>query len=115
MDAIPTETHAAEITATVEEIERGLTVFPLSKAVNRIDDWRRKVLDTENAALVPIADALGELHDALTGEIDGAAVGPVLVRLGAQTADAADTADAALQNGLRRLGSLLTHAGSALS
>jgi len=116
MDPIPTETHVAALAATSDDLERGLTVFPLSKAINRIDDWRREVLDTENENLRPVADALGELHDALTGEgRDAATIGGILVRLGGLTEDAATDADEALQNGLRRLGSLLRHAGSALS
>lgn len=116
MDAIPTETHVAEIASTVDRLERGLAAFPLSKAINRIDDWQRQILVTENAALTPIADGLGELHQSLVGEgVNGATVGPILVRLGEQTEAAADDAAAEVQNGLRRLGSLLRHAGSALS
>ncbi len=56
MDAIPVETHAAELAATVDDIERGLTQLPLSKAVNRIDDWRREILATERADLRALAD-----------------------------------------------------------
>lgn len=116
MDAIPTDTHAAEIAATVDDLERGLTVLPLSKGINRIDDWRRTLLATENADLHPIADALGDLHTALTGEgRDGATIGRLLVSLGEKTEAAADGADAAVRGGLARLGSLLRHAGSALS
>ena len=116
MDAIPTETHAATIAATVDDLERGLTVLPLSKGINRIDDWRREILATENADLTPIADDLGELHTALTGEgRDTATIARLLTSLGEKTEAAADGADESLQNGLRRLGSLLRHAGSALS
>ena len=115
MDAIPTDTHAAEIAATVDDLERGLTVLPLSKGINRIDDWRREILATENADLHPVADALGELHTALTGEgRDSATIGRLLTSLGERTEAAADGADEALRSGLRRLGSLLRHAGSAI-
>ena len=116
MDTIPTETHVAAVAATVDDLERGLTTFPLSKGINRIDDWQRELLDTERDDLRPIADALGELHGALVGEgRDAAVIGGLLVRLGTLTEAAADSADEPLQNGLRRLGSLLRHAGSALS
>ena len=114
MDALPTVTHAAEITATVEDLERGLAVFPLSKAVNRVDDWRRILLATEKESLVPVADALGELRDSMVGEgVSGAIIGPILVRLGEMTEAVAPEAAEEAQGGLRRLGSLLRHAGGA--
>lgn len=116
MDPLPTATHNAEINATIDELEAGLTQLPLSKGVNRIDDWKREIEATERADLQPIADALGDLHEALTGEgVNGATVGALLVRLGQMTEASADDAEEALQNGLRRLGSLLRHAGGALS
>ena len=124
MDNIPHETEAAEVAATVDDLERGLTQIPLSKAINKIDDWKRKLEQTERQDLLPIAAGLGELHAALVGEgVDGARVGAILVRLGEQTEAAADnvpppttgdtTAD--LEKSLKRLGSLLRHAGGALS
>ena len=116
MDAIPTETHAAEIAATVDDLERGLTVLPLSTGINRIDDWRRTILATERTDLHPIADALGELHTALTGEgRDGAVIARLLTTLGERTEASAEGADEAVRGGLQRLGSLLRHVGSALS
>ena len=116
MDTIPAETHAAELAATIDDLERGLPNLPLAKAVNRIDDWRREILDTEREDLRPIADNLGKLHQALTGDgLDGRKIGRLLVTLGEQTEAAADGADERLRNGLRRLGSLLRHAGSALA
>ncbi|HLT48679.1 MAG TPA: hypothetical protein VK002_15705 [Rubricoccaceae bacterium] len=116
MNTIPAGTHAAELAATVDDLERGLLQLPLAKAVNRIDDWRREIAATEREDLRPIADGLKELHGLLAGEDrDGAAIGDLLVRLGEQTEAAADGADERLRNGLKRLGSLLRHAGSALA
>lgn len=116
MDPLPTDTHNAEIRATIDELELGLTQLPLSKGVNRIDDWKREIEATERDDLRPIADALGELHESLTGEgVNGATVGTLLVRLGQMTEASADSAEEALQSGLKRLGSLLRHAGSALA
>ncbi len=124
MHTIPNETEAAEVGALVDDLEQGLTQFPLSKAINRIDDWKRKIEETEREDLLPIAAGLGELHQSLVGEgVDGVRIGAILVRLGEQTEAAADdtepptTGDTVegLQNNLRRLGSLLRHAGSALS
>lgn len=123
MDTIPNETEAVEAAATIDDLERGLTEFPLSKAINRIDDWKRKIEATERQDLLPIAAGLGELHQSLTGEgIDGVRIGAILVRLGEQTETAADNVSPAttgdtnedLQKNLKRLGSLLRHAGGAL-
>ncbi|HYE95685.1 MAG TPA: hypothetical protein VD962_05715 [Rubricoccaceae bacterium] len=116
MDPIPTETHAAEIEATIQELEGGLALFPLSKAVNRIDDWRREILNSDRPELRPIAEELRRLHKLLTGEaLDGVEIGRTLARLGAMTQTAATTAPDALQKPLKRLGSLLAHAGHALA
>ncbi len=116
MDPIPAETRAAELAATIDDLEGGLTQLPLSKAVNRIDDWRRKLLAVGRDDLRPIADDLGALHAHLTGEhLDGQAIGRLLVRLGEATAGVAGDADEALHRGLARLGSLLQHAGHALA
>ena len=123
MHTIPNETEAAEVGALVDRLEAGLTQFALAKALNRVDDWKRKIEETERQDLLPIAAGLGELHQALVGEgIDGMRVGAILVRLGEQTEASADDTPAPttgdgveeLQNNLRRLGSILRHAGSAL-
>ena len=121
---LPSETHAAEVHATVREIEGGLAQIALSKAVNRIDDWKRQIETSERADLQPIADGLGDLHNALTGElVDALTIGMLLVRLGDQTEAAADTVPPStpeddssdLAASLGRLGSLLRHAGGALT
>ena len=121
---VPSETHAAEVHATVRELEGGLAQLALSKAVNRIDDWKREIETAERADLQPIADGLGDLHGALVGtSFDALTVGMLLSRLGQQTEDAADSVPPStpeddssdLQASLKRLGSLLRHAGGALS
>ncbi|PAP77560.1 hypothetical protein [Rubrivirga marina] len=121
MDNIPNETEAAEVAATVDDLERGLAQIPLSKAINKIDDWKRKIEQTEREDLRPIAAGLGELHQSLVGEaINGARIGAILVRLGEQT-EAAEVSEATtgdttedLERSLKRLGSLLRHAGGAI-
>ena len=116
MDPLPTDTHHVEIKATIDELELGLTQLPLSKGVNRIDGWKRQIEVTERDDLQPIADGLAELHNSLTGEgVNGATVGSILIRLGEQTEEAASSAEEALQSSLKRLGSLLRHAGAALA
>ena len=121
---LPSETHAAEVHATVRELEGGLAQLALSKAVNRIDDWKRQIEVSERDDLRPIADGLGDLRGALVGEtVDFLTVGMLLQRLGQQTEDAAGSVPAStpeddsteLQASLQRLGSLLRHAGGALT
>jgi hypothetical protein len=123
MDTIPNETEAVEVAAVIDVLERGLTEIPLSKAINKIDDWKRKIEATERQDLLPIAAGLGELHQSLVGDgIDGIRVGAILVSLGEQTEVAADNVAPAtlgdtteeLTKNLKRLGSLLRHAGGAL-
>ncbi|MGB3545272.1 hypothetical protein [Rubrivirga sp.] len=123
MDTIPNETEAVEVAAVVDILERGLTEIPLSKAINKIDDWKRKIEATERQDLLPIAAALGELHQSLVGDgIDAVRVGSILISLGEKTeisadnvapATLGDTTDDLVKN-LKRLGSLLRHAGGAL-
>ena len=124
MHTIPNETEAAEVGALVDDLEQGITRLQLSKAINRIDDWKRKIEETEREDLRPIAAGLGELHQSLVGEgLDAVRIGAILVRLGEQTEEAADNTEAAttgdtvedLQKNLKRLGSLLRHAGGALT
>lgn len=116
MDPIPAETHAAELSATTDDLQRGLTEIPLSKGINRIDDWRRELLATERDDLKAVAGALEELRDSLVGEDrDAAKIGGLLVRLGDMTEASAEGAAEATQARLKRLGSILRHAGSALA
>lgn len=115
MDPIPTDTHNIELQATIDDLEGGIGQLSLSKAVNRIDDWKREIEATEKSGLLPIAEGLGELHASLTGEgVNGDQVGEIMVRLGEMTEASADDAEEVLKNSLKRLGSLLRHAGSAL-
>lgn len=98
---------------TVAALDGGLTNLSPSAATANIDGW----IDTldGNESLGGIADDLRELRSALTASpLDGAAIGDLLVRLGAQTRSAASTADAGASAQLSRLGGLLESAGSAL-
>ena len=122
MNTVPNETAAAEVASTVDFLERGLTEIPLAKALNRIDDWKRKIDETGREDLKPVAVGLGELHQCLTGaqELNAGRIGSILVRLGEQT-EAAEVSEATLgdtnddlKKSLARLGSLLRHAGSAM-
>lgn len=115
MNFIPDPTHAAALTATTDALEQGVENVPLARALGRIADWKLQIEATGREDLVPIAEGLGRLQEALTGEgLDAQRIGRLLADLGAQTA-AAEAADPEIRLRLERLGNLLRHAGHALA
>ena len=116
MESLPPGVQAAEVNATIDDLEQGLDQFPLSKSVNRIDDWHRILDESDRADLNEIADGLGELKAHLLGpDLDGDAIGEILARLGEQTVAASkDAEQEETGKAVERLGTLLLHAGHAL-
>ncbi len=116
MESLPPGVQAAEVHATIDDLEQGLDQFPLSKSVNRIDDWHRILDESDRADLNEIADGLGELKAHLLGpDLDGDAIGEILARLGEQTVAASkDAEQEETGKAVERLGTLLLHAGHAL-
>ncbi len=116
MESLPQGVQAAEVNATIDDLEQGLDQFPLSKAVNRIDDWHRILDESDRADLKQIADGLGELKSRLLGpDLDGDAIGETLAQLGKQTVAASKEAEREdIGKVVERLGTLLLHAGHAL-
>jgi hypothetical protein len=116
IESLPEGVQAAELNATIDDLERGLDEFPLSKSVNRIDDWHRILDESDRADLNEIADGLGELKASLLGpDLDGGAIGAILARLGKQTVAAAKDAEREeIGRAVERLGNVLLHAGHAL-
>ncbi|MDX1530360.1 MAG: hypothetical protein R3362_02420 [Rhodothermales bacterium] len=116
IESLPEGVQADEVRATIDDLEAGLHQLPLSKAVNRIDDWQRILRERERDDLAAIADGLEELHRRLTGpDLSAYAIGKLLVRLGKQTGKVAETAEREdVRQAVARLGDLLFHAGHAL-
>lgn len=116
MESLPQGVQIDEVNATIDDLEPGLDQFPLSKAVNRIDDWRRILNESDRADLQQIAEGLGELKSRLLGpDLDGGAIGEALARLGKQTVAASEEAEREdIGKAVERLGNLLLHAGHAL-
>ena len=116
IESLPEGVQAAELNATIDDLERGLDEFPLSKSVNRIDDWHRILDESDRADLNEIADGLGELKASLLGpDLDGDAIGAILARLGKQTVEASKSAEREeIGKAVERLGNVLLHAGHAL-
>jgi hypothetical protein len=117
MEILPKDAAPDHVRATIAQLEGGLDQFPLSKAVSRIEDWQRVLIASENDELRGIGEDLKRLHDHLLGpNLDGSAIGALLVRLGEQTTAVAPQAEEEdTGRALQRLGSLLVHAGRALA
>jgi hypothetical protein len=114
-EELPRDVQPDQIRATISELEQGLEQIPLSKAVNRLDDWQRILDASDRDDLKEIARGLRELHGLLTGpNLDGRAIGDKLASLGEQTTHAADEAEDEVRTRLKRLGSILVHSGRAL-
>ena len=116
MESLPEGVQADEVNATIDDLEGGLTLLSRSKAVNRIDDWRRILDESDRDDLREIADGLGELKSRLLGpDLDANAIGETLARLGKQTTAASQhAAREEVGKAVGRLGTLLLHAGHAL-
>ena len=88
MESLPEGVQADEVNATIDDLEGGLTLLSRSKAVNRIDDWRRILSESDRADLKQIAEGLGELKSRLLGpDLDANAIGEALARLGERRHD----------------------------
>ncbi len=104
----------APLEQTVAALDGGLTGLSPAAAAANIDGWIETLAGNES--LSGIAADLRSLRAALTTQpLDGARIGGLLVRLGAQTRSAAATADPAASPAVARLGGLLENAGAALS
>ena len=89
-------------------IEAGLRV---------IETWEQRLAASESSELVPIAKNLADLRMLLlAGDFDPAAVGRLLVTLGEQVQEAAESdVGAPVADRLSRLSVLLTEQGNALA
>lgn len=104
----------APLDQTTAALDGGITSLSPSAATANIDGWIETLAGNET--LAGIADDLRSLKAALTAQpLDGARIGELLVRLGAQTRSAAATADPASSAKVARLGGLLENAGTALA
>ena len=89
-------------------IEAGLRV---------IETWEQRLAASESPELIPIAENLADLRILLlAGDFDPAAVGGLLVTLGEQVQEAAESdVGAPVADRLSRLSALLTDQGNALA
>ncbi|MEL6615069.1 MAG: hypothetical protein AAFQ43_04995 [Bacteroidota bacterium] len=112
-DAATTDAPDVDVPGTIAALESGLTAIPLADATANIDGW---IATLEGTQFTDISASLQALRTDLQAEsIDGAAVGAHLSRLGELTTEAATGASSSSQEGLMRLGELLSTAGSSLT
>jgi hypothetical protein len=116
MDPVPDSVRAAEVRATIDDLQPGLALISRAKAANRIDDWHRVLSASDREDMQRIAKGLAALKSQLLGpDLDGESIGTTLAQLGRQTVAASEhAAQEDLGVAVERLGYLLMHAGHAL-
>lgn len=106
------------IFTTIEAFKGGLTdrLTPVAGA-DVADGWAAKIESADRSDLSGIAALLRQLAGALRADpFDGAAVGDLMKRVGAHTAEAAQTeTEAHLRGPLDQLGTLVAGVGTQLS
>lgn len=103
------------LNATVHSLKNGLTGIPVSAAIDNTETWQQQLLQSGEPALQDIGREIGNLQSLLSsGSLDAGNIGRSLSMLGAQTNQAATSADTDLHAGLRTLGDLLLQAGGKL-
>ncbi|NJK44572.1 MAG: hypothetical protein HC933_10065 [Pleurocapsa sp. SU_196_0] len=107
---------ATRIDTTISHFKDGLTSFALDKAVKNIEGWQKALDEAGKPELETVSKDLGKLKKMLEGsELDGAAIGKLLTKLGKATTKAAADAPAASAKKLKALGDLLSSAASELA
>lgn len=98
-------------------LQSGLERPRMEGALRVIETWEQRLAASESAELLPIADNLAALRiQLLAGDSDPAAVGRLLVTLGAQVGSVAESdIGAPVADRLLQLSALLTDGGNALA
>ena len=113
---VPADAPEVDVPGTIAALESGLTNIPAGAAVDNINGWIAKLDGAGFEGADEITDHLAQLRGELQEtELDGAAIGGHLSRLGELTTAAADGASSSSQEGLRTLGGLLSSGGAMLS
>lgn len=110
---VPADAPEVDVAGTIAALESGLTAIPAADAVGNINGW---IATLDGAGFDEITTSLEALRDDLqTDPLDGASIGAHLTRLGELTTEAAAGASSSSQEGLMRLGELLSTAGGSLT
>ena len=107
---------ATRLDNTLAALKDGITSLAVDKAVKNIDGWEKALGETDKPELETITKDLGKLKKMLQGgELDGAAIGKLLTKLGKATTKAAADAPAASTKKLKSLGEMLASAAKNLA
>jgi hypothetical protein len=107
---------ATRLDNTLSALKGGITALAMEKAVKNIEGWEKALSNAEKPELEPIVKDLGKLKKMLQNqELDGAAIGKLLAKLGKATAKAAADAPQTSSKKLQNLGDMLSGAGKELS
>jgi hypothetical protein len=105
---------SVDVQGTISALEGGITNLAPAAALDNINGWIAQLDGMDGAD--GIVDNLEELRDALgANPLDGEYIGELLSELGAETTEVAGTVTGTQQDGLMRLGELLSTAGSSLN
>lgn len=103
-----------DVAGTVSALEGGITNLAPAAALDNINGWIAQLDGMDGAD--DIVEGLEELRDALgASPLDGEYIGEILSELGEETTEVAATVTGAQQDGLMRLGELLSTAGASLN
>ena len=114
--AAPGMGGGADLGATIEALEGGVTTLSPSLALNNISSWITTLEEADDPSLSGTVDALEDLRDELREEeIDGEAVAEIMVSLSEQASEAASAAGAGVADQLSQLSALLLQAAQELA
>jgi hypothetical protein len=110
------ETDAA-LDQAVAILQGGVERPRMEGALRVIETWEQRLAASESSELISISDNLADLRvQLLAGDADPAALGQLLVTLGEQVGDVAESnTGAPVADRLSQLGALLTDRGNALA
>ena len=100
---------------TLNVLGGGLSGLAPESALHSIEFWESELQATGKPEFNNLARDLAALRTHLTGDLDGNAIGKLLLRLGQQTTTAAGQAGSGVNAKLHHLGDLLSRAGGVLA
>lgn len=104
---------AVDVQGTISALNGGITNLAPSAALDNINGWITQLDGMDGAD--DIVENLRELRETLGDTpLDGEYIGEILSELGEETTEIAGTVTGAQQDGLMRLGELLSSAGASL-
>lgn len=108
---------SATAPTTISLLRQGVRNIALNKAMQNINGWQRRLQQQSgNPALAQINTTLDQLKTELQAtQLDGPAVGDLLLQLGQQTNQAAQNVSGHHRQQLQQLGQVLSDAGRRLS